>query len=205
MPSPVDSPLAAGLREASKSGIGATLLPHDPTSDPGPLLADSRSVLGEGDRRHRRPERARQQRRLGLGVPAAELHADAQGPCAARAARRPAARTESGLPGQPRRGAGPRPGPVEPPSLPGRRTAGGGDRNQPARARGAEATAREARRRLHRDRLPQRDERNRRPAAARLRGGRGGVHAAPARRRRSAPASAARSSTSWWTRSPSRG
>ncbi|MEA2364210.1 MAG: hypothetical protein QOD71_3355 [Thermoleophilaceae bacterium] len=47
MPSPVDSPLAAGLRAASTQGIHATLLPHDPTSDPGPLIADSRAVLGD--------------------------------------------------------------------------------------------------------------------------------------------------------------
>jgi hypothetical protein len=47
MPSPVDSPLAAGLRAASMRGIHATLLPHDPASDPGPLIADSRTVLGD--------------------------------------------------------------------------------------------------------------------------------------------------------------
>ncbi len=47
MPSPVDSPLAAGLRAAAEQGIGATLLPHDPTSDPAPLIEDSREVLGE--------------------------------------------------------------------------------------------------------------------------------------------------------------
>jgi hypothetical protein len=47
MPSPVDSPLAAGLKAASAQGIHATLLPHDPTSDPGPLIADSRTVLGD--------------------------------------------------------------------------------------------------------------------------------------------------------------
>jgi hypothetical protein len=47
MPSPVDSPLAAGLRAAGEQGIRATLLPHDPVSDPGPLIADSRTVLGD--------------------------------------------------------------------------------------------------------------------------------------------------------------
>ena len=47
MPSPVDAPLAVGLRAASEQGIRATLLPHDPVSDPGPLIADSRSVLGD--------------------------------------------------------------------------------------------------------------------------------------------------------------
>jgi hypothetical protein len=47
MPSPVDSPLAAGLRRASQAGIRATLLPHDPVTDPGGMIADSRTVLGD--------------------------------------------------------------------------------------------------------------------------------------------------------------
>jgi len=47
MPSPVDSPLALGLRAARDQGIHATLLPHDPTSDPGPLISDSLEVLGD--------------------------------------------------------------------------------------------------------------------------------------------------------------
>jgi hypothetical protein len=46
MPSPVDSPLAAGLKAASQQGVGATLLPHDPVTDPGPMISDSVSVLG---------------------------------------------------------------------------------------------------------------------------------------------------------------
>jgi hypothetical protein len=46
MPSPVDSPLAAGLKAASLQGVRATLLPHDPVSDPGPLISDSVKVLG---------------------------------------------------------------------------------------------------------------------------------------------------------------
>jgi hypothetical protein len=47
MPSPVDSPLAAGLKAASLQGVRATLLPHDPVSDPGPLISDSVKVLGD--------------------------------------------------------------------------------------------------------------------------------------------------------------
>jgi hypothetical protein len=47
MPSPIGSPLAAGLGEAARAGIGSTLLPHDPVNDPGPLIAQSRQVLGK--------------------------------------------------------------------------------------------------------------------------------------------------------------
>ena len=47
MPSPIDSPLAAGLKLAAQQGVRATLLPHDPVSDPGPLISDSVKVLGD--------------------------------------------------------------------------------------------------------------------------------------------------------------
>jgi hypothetical protein len=47
MPSPVNSTLAAGLGAASKQGVRATLLPHDPVSDPGPMISDSVKVLGD--------------------------------------------------------------------------------------------------------------------------------------------------------------
>jgi hypothetical protein len=47
MPTPIGSPLALGLGAAADAGIRATLLPPDSVTDPGPLIRDSRTVLGD--------------------------------------------------------------------------------------------------------------------------------------------------------------